>query len=242
MLDNYCDDGGDASVKTRGRAEDGGGADAVRRRPLTGVLLAFPASTRVRASVASYRRLLFLNTPRLPLFNHHRYIKHMITSTTLIRVRVGGVVGVLYPPSHFNNQIFIEKDPDFMLSSNESNDPEDNLSSFTTVSVETTGGIVSDPGGCFVARSDSDLFRQRTFYKVTSADSCCARVEQSIPQKIPLASSPPYVSQGVPPWVHVFANKSTASSSLRTQCASIALNLPTISKFCQEKMKTTCKK
>ena len=221
-------------MKTRGRAEDGGGADAVRRCPLTGVRLAFPASTRVRTLVASYQRLLFLNTPRLTLFNHHRYIKHMITSTTVIRVRVGGVVGVLYPPSHFNNQIFIEKDPDFMLSSNESNDPEDNLSSFTTESVETTAGIVSDPGGCFVARSDSDLFHQRTFYKVTSDGSCRAHVEKSIPQKISLASSPPYVSQGVPPWVHVFA-KSTASSSLRTQCASIAHNLPTIYKFCQEK-------
>ena len=81
---------------------------------------------------------------------------------------------------------------------------------------------MSDPRRCFVVTSDSDHFRQRTFYTVTSAGSCCARVEQSIPQKISLASSPPYVSQGVPPWVHVFA-KSTASSSLRTQCASIAL-------------------
>ena len=50
----------------------------------------------------------------------------------------------------------------------------------------------------------------------------------STPQKISLVSSPPYVSQGVPPWLHVFA-KSTTSSYLRTQCTSIAHNLPTIS-------------
>jgi hypothetical protein len=62
----------------------------------------------------------------------------------------------------------------------------------------------------------------------SSAVSCRARVEQFIPQKISQDFSPPHVSQGVPHWVHVFA-KSTASTSLRTQCASIAHNLPTIS-------------
>ncbi len=46
----------------------------------------------------------------------------MLTSTTVTRVWVGGVVVVPDPPSHFNNQIFIGKDPDFVLSSNESND------------------------------------------------------------------------------------------------------------------------
>ena len=82
---------------------------------------------------------------------------------TVIRVWVGGVVVVTDPPSHFNNQIFIGKDPDFVLSSNESNDTKDNLSSFTNESVETTGGIGSDPGGCVVVMSDSDHYPQRTF-------------------------------------------------------------------------------
>jgi hypothetical protein len=158
----------------------------------------------------------------------------MITSTSVIRVTVGGVVVVPDPPSHFNNQIFIEKNPDFALSFNESNDTKDNLSSFSNESVETTGGIVSDPGGCFVVMSKSDHYCQRLFHKVTSAGSCRAHVEESTPQKISPASIPPYyVSQGVPPWVHVFA-KSTASPSLRTQCASIAHNLPTISNTAQK--------
>jgi len=87
----------------------------------------------------------------------------MLTSTTVTRVWVGGVVVVPDPPSHFNNQIFIGKDPDFVLSSKESNDTKDNLSSFTNESVETTGGIGSDPGGCFVVMSDSDHYPQRTF-------------------------------------------------------------------------------
>ena len=146
----------------------------------------------------------------------------MISSTTVIRVTVGGEVVVSDPPS--------------VLSFNESNDTQDNLSSFSNESLETTRDIVSDPGGCFVVTSECDHYHQRTFHNVSSAVSCRACVEQFLPQKISLDSSPPHVSQGVPHWVHVFA-KSTASTSLRTQCASIAHNLPTISSSAENNRK-----
>ncbi len=66
------------------------------------------------------------------------FIKLMIASTTVIRITVGGVVVVPDPPSNFNNQTFIENDPDFVSSYTESNDTEDNLSSFSNESVEMT--------------------------------------------------------------------------------------------------------
>ena len=64
------------------------------------------------------------------------FIKLMIISTTVIRITVGCVVVVPDPPSNFNNQTFIENDTDFVSSYTESNDTEDNLSSFSNESVE----------------------------------------------------------------------------------------------------------
>ena len=81
-------------------------------------------------------------------------------------------------------------------------------------------GIVTNTGSIFVATtSNNDLYHHRITYNVSGGASCHACLQQKhshcdIHQQ-------GFVSTGVPPWVHVFS-KSTASSSLCTQCASIA--------------------
>ena len=151
----------------------------------------------------------------------------MITSNTVISVTVGGQVVLPDPPINFNNQTVSVKNPVFELlsvDSNSTNYHEDNLSSPSNESVySSVGSTVSDPGGCFVATSDCNYFLQRPFYKGSSAGSCHAHVEQfkfqkislgSSPhsQKISQGSSPPFVSPGIPPWVHVYAHTTTPLS------------------------------
>ena len=70
---------------------------------------------------------------------------------------------------------------------------------------------------CSVPPSECDLYHQRTHLCVSSGDSCRTRVEQNVSHH----HHPIFVSPGVPtPWVKVYRSK--ASSSVRTQCASIA--------------------
>jgi len=176
----------------------------------------------------------------------------MITSYTVSSVTVRGQVVLPDPPINFNNQTVNVKNPVFetlSVDSNSTNNHDDNLSTPSNESViSSVGSTGSDPGGCFVATSDCNHFYQRPFYKGSSAGSCHARVEQfkfqkislgSSPhsQKISQGSSPPYVSPGIPPWVHVYAH-TTTPTSLRTQCASIAHNLQTMTKKVSESKET----
>jgi hypothetical protein len=86
----------------------------------------------------------------------------MISSTTVIRVTVGGEVVVSDPPS--------------VLSFNESNDTQDNLSSFSNKSLETTRDLVSDPGGCFVVTSECDHYHQRTILLCCELPRSCGAI------------------------------------------------------------------
>ena len=80
-------------------------------------------------------------------------------------------------------------------------------------------GIVSDPGA-FSSTSRRSHYPPSIYANLSCGSSCHARVEFSHHDQ--KGTRPPvYVSPGVPPWVHVFS-KSTQSSSLRTQLASLA--------------------
>ena len=73
---------------------------------------------------------------------------------------------------------------------------------------------------CSAPPSECDLYHQRTHLCVSSGASCCTCVEQNISHHHPSI----FISPGVPPWVKPY--KSKASSSVRTQCASIAHTAP----------------
>ena len=73
---------------------------------------------------------------------------------------------------------------------------------------------------CSAPPSECDLYHQRTHLCVSSGDSCRTCVEQNISHHPPSI----FISPGVPPWVKPY--KSKASSSMRTQSASIAHTAP----------------
>jgi len=80
----------------------------------------------------------------------------------------------------------------------------------------------SDPGGRFAITNESVHYHHWSgSHLLSDGCSCHGRVEQvklngNLPQSVSVS-----VSSIIPPWVHVFA-KSTTSTSLRTQAASIA--------------------
>jgi len=99
-------------------------------------------------------------------------------------------------------------------------------------------GIVSDPGA-FVPMSGRSHYPP-SILAISCGSSCHARVEFSHHDQ--KGTRPPvYVSPGVPPWVHVFS-KSTQSSSLRTQLASVAHSEASISHKSHNNRKNHAKK
>ena len=99
-------------------------------------------------------------------------------------------------------------------------------------------GIVSDPGAFFPTSGRSHY--PPSIPDVSCGASCHARVEFSHHDQN--GTHPPvYVSPGVPPWVHVFS-KSTQSSSLRTQLASVAHFAESISHKSRNNRKNRAKK
>jgi hypothetical protein len=73
---------------------------------------------------------------------------------------------------------------------------------------------------CSAPPIECDLYHQRTHLCVSSGASCRTCVEQNISHHPPSI----FISPGVPPWVKPY--KSKASSSVCTQCASIAHTAP----------------
>jgi hypothetical protein len=81
-------------------------------------------------------------------------------------------------------------------------------------------GFFSDPGSSFLHTSKSVHYLHLIHFNVSSGSRCHTRVERNDAHHWQILL-PNYVSNGVSPWVHVFS-KTTAPSSLRTLCASIA--------------------
>ncbi len=78
-----------------------------------------------------------------------------------------------------------------------------------------------DPGGQFAVTNESVHYHHQSgSHLLSDGYSCCGRVEQVNLNENLSRSVSVSVSSIIPPWVHVFA-KSTQSSSLRTQAASI---------------------
>jgi hypothetical protein len=140
------------------------------------------------------------------------------TSTIMVRVRVGGVL--LDPPPHhpvFSPAILQHKRKITGFSSVKP--PLSSSHNIIYVRVRVNGVLVfPDSHGerCSVPLSECDLYHQRTHLCVSSGASCRTRVGQNVSHHSP----PILVSPKVHPWVKVFKGKS--STSVRTQCASIA--------------------
>jgi hypothetical protein len=156
------------------------------------------------------------------------------TSTILVRVRVDGVLLPHPHPPHppapvFSSAILPHKRKNTGFSSVKP--PLSSSRNIIIVRVRVNGVVVfpdspdvhsrrqiQEVGGerCSVPPSECDLYPQRTHLCVSSVASCRTRVEQDVSPHLP----PIFVSPGVHPWVKVFKGKS--STSVRTQCASIA--------------------
>jgi hypothetical protein len=152
------------------------------------------------------------------------------TSTIMVRVRVGGVL--LDPPPHppvFSPAILQHKRKITGFSSVKP--PLSSSHNIINVRVRVNGVLVFPDSHdfqsrrriqevrgerCSVPLSERDLYHQRTHLCVSSGASCRTRVGQNVSHHSP----PILVSPEVHPWVKVFKGKS--STSVRTQCASIA--------------------
>jgi hypothetical protein len=86
-----------------------------------------------------------------------------------------------------------------------------------------------DPGGRFAITTDSVHCPHLPGFIQSDVESCHGRIEQICPQRI-TSHSQYFQNFPIPSWVHVFG-KSIKSSSLWTQCASVAYReLPTTKK------------
>jgi hypothetical protein len=86
-------------------------------------------------------------------------------------------------------------------------------------SLDSFSGFL-DPGGRFAITTDSVHCPHLPGFIQSDAESCHGRIEQICPQRI-TSHSHYFRNFPIPSWVHVFG-KSIKSSSLRTQCASVA--------------------
>ena len=152
--------------------------------------------------------------------------------TIMVRVRVGGVLLHLPHPSYppvFSSLIVPHKRKITGLSS--VNPPLSSSHKIINVRIRVNGILVfpdsnhfhskrqiQEVGGerCCVPPSECDLYHQKSHLCVSSGASCRTRLGQNVSQHRP----PIFVSPEVYPWVKVFKGKS--STSVRTQCASVA--------------------